>query len=76
MCLAVLKSLSDTTEAAGILKYFVANFALGMVTCHHFQLLASTLKKNILLKELNVYCKCRLPYVLEHVKHLDDKEAT
>ena len=27
----------------------------------------STLKKNALLKELNVYCKCRLPYVLEHV---------
>ena len=36
----------------------------------------STLKKNALLKELNVYCKCRLPYVLEHVKRPAGSEAT
>lgn len=25
-------------------------------------------KKNTLMKELNIYCQCRLSYVLEHIK--------
>ena len=29
----------------------------------------SVVKKKSLMKQLNVHCQCRLPYVLEHVKN-------
>ena len=35
----------------------------------------SVLRKNTLMKELNVYCKCSLPYVSEHVKHPTGEEV-
>ena len=36
----------------------------------------SVCKKDTLMKELYVYCKCRLPYVLEHVKRPTGEEVT
>ena len=36
----------------------------------------SVCKKNTLMKEFYVYCKCRLPYVLEHVKRPTGEEVT
>ena len=29
---------------------------------------SSAVKKKALMKQVNVYCQCRLPYVLEHMK--------
>jgi len=34
------------------------------------------IKKKPLVKELNVYCNCRLPNALEHLKHPPTGEAT
>ena len=52
-----------------------------LVTCfengHMLPFLAiSALRKSALTKDLTVYCKCRLPYVLEHVKHPTGEEVT